>query len=148
MIGIEEIARKLQMEPHPEGGFYKRTYCSDVKLEGGKRGTASAIYFILPSGLQSRWHTTDGDELWFWHAGSPLDLLVANAEGKASKTIKLGNDFMGNEVLQFTVPARHWQAARCAGQNANDWTLVSCVVSPEFQFEGFVMAEEGWTPSL
>ncbi len=41
---------------------------------------------------------------------------------------------------QLIVPKDHWQAARTTG----DYTLVSCTVSPGFQFDGFTLAPPGF----
>ncbi|MEO0765019.1 MAG: cupin domain-containing protein, partial [Pseudomonadota bacterium] len=41
---------------------------------------------------------------------------------------------------QIIVPEGHWQAARSTGA----YTLVSCTVSPGFQFEGFTLAPPGF----
>jgi predicted cupin superfamily sugar epimerase len=37
---------------------------------------------------------------------------------------------------QIIVPENHWQSARTTGEH----TLVSCTVSPGFQFGGFTLA--------
>lgn len=140
-----DIIKNLGLQPHPEGGYFRRTYCSETTLPSG-RATASAIYFLLEAGVQSRWHTTDGDELWFWQAGSAVTLMTAPDKGTQPTIVTLGNNLKAGQVLQHCVQANHWQSARCAGNRADDWALVSCVVSPEFQFEGFVMAAEDWTP--
>jgi predicted cupin superfamily sugar epimerase len=54
----------------------------------------------------------------------------------SAATVRLGPDVLGDEVVQAVVPAGWWQAAWSLG----DWTLVSCTVSPGFQFEGFDLA--------
>jgi predicted cupin superfamily sugar epimerase len=41
------------------------------------------------------------------------------------------------------VPAGQWQMARSLG----DYTLVGCTVAPGFEFSGFEMAPEGFTPA-
>ena len=41
---------------------------------------------------------------------------------------------------QIIVPENHWQAARSTGT----FTLVSCTVSPGFQFDGFTLAPDGF----
>lgn len=136
---IEDIVKRLQLEPHPEGGFYRRTYKNELgpaSADGTTRGYASAIYFLqLPD--FSRWHRTDGDELWFWHAGAPLRLELRE-EGGSVTALKLGLDLDAGEQPQLLAPANQWQRARSEG----DWTLVSCSVSPGFLFETFEMEEK------
>ncbi len=138
MNSIDEIVKALDLSPHPEGGYYKRTYKNDrgpETPEGENRGYASAIYFLqLPD--YSRWHRTDGDELWFWHAGAPLTLELKNADGSTTQKT-LGLNVADGEAPQLLAPANVWQRAKSNG----DWTLVSCSVSPGFLFETFEMLE-------
>jgi predicted cupin superfamily sugar epimerase len=54
----------------------------------------------------------------------------------------LGPDVLAGQHPQVLVPAGHWQAAEPLG----GWVLVSCVVSPGFEFSGFELAPEGWSP--
>ena len=48
----------------------------------------------------------------------------------------------GGERPQVVVPAGAWQAAASTGAH----TLVSCTVSPGFEFAGFELAPPGWAP--
>ena len=80
-------------------------------------------------------------EYWLWHAGAPLALTVADDAG-ARATVQLGPDFAAGESPHAVVPAHAWQMAETTG----DWTLVSCVVAPGFEFDGFELAPEGWRP--
>lgn len=131
----EEIIRKLELQPHPEGGWYRQTW---VGPDVGGRASGTAILFLLRAGERSHWHRVDADEIWLWHAGAPLVLSM----GVDSATdCLLGPDVLGDEVVQAVVPAGWWQAARSTGE----WTLVSCTVSPGFRFEGFELAPPGWS---
>lgn len=127
------IIEKLGLEPHPEGGYYKRTYRNMLGDED--RASASAIYYLIEGGDFSRWHRFDADELWFWHAGSPLSLELR--EGSDVIELLLGNNLEKGEEFQILVPANQWQRARSHG----DWTFVSCAVSPEFIFDTYEMED-------
>lgn len=131
----EAIIRKLELAPHPEGGWYRQTWVGPL-VAGRASGTA--ILFLLQSGERSHWHRVDADEIWLWHAGAPL-LLSMGVE--AAREVRLGPDVLGGEVVQAVVPAGWWQAALSTGA----WTLVSCTVSPGFRFEGFELAPPGWS---
>lgn len=135
-MSAEEIIRRLELVPHPEGGWYRQTW---VGPEVGGRASGTAILFLLKAGERSHWHRVDADEIWLWHAGAPL-VLSMGAEGEH----RLGPDVLGGELVQAVVPAGCWQAARSTGE----WTLVSCTVSPGFRFEGFELAPPGWSPPL
>ena len=74
----------------------------------------------------------DADELWHFHEGSALELLIAEQPDAAVHRETLGPVGEGS-LPQRAVPAHAWQAARCQG----DYVLVGCTVSPAFEFAGF-----------
>lgn len=126
-VGFErrpEIAERLDLLPHPEGGWFRRTWTSpeSVQLERGVRATATAILYLLPDGQTSRPHSVASDELWLWHGPGELDLTIDGS------TTTLG------ALPQVLVPAGAVQSARARGD-----VLVSCVVSPGFDFADFQM---------
>ncbi|TGY90488.1 cupin domain-containing protein [Marinicauda algicola] len=135
----EEIVERLAMQPHPEGGHYVETYRAPDGPDGRSRLTA--IYFLLKAGEASAWHRVDADEVWLWHAGGPLALTISD-NGETARALRVGPDLAGGETPQALVPANAWQKAEPLG----DWVLVSCLVAPGFQFDGFEMANEGWEP--
>ncbi len=137
-INAEHIIARLGLKPHPEGGHFAETFRDEPGPDG--RSRATAIYFLLRAGERSHWHKVDASEMWFWHAGAPLTLSIV--EGGATRDIMLGADLAGGEHAQAIVPAHAWQAAESVGE----WTLVSCVVAPGFDFAGFTLAPPGWTP--
>jgi predicted cupin superfamily sugar epimerase len=100
------------------------------------RRSATGIYFLLSPGEESVWHTVRSDEVWFWHRGGPLALVLGGGGDRpaAGETITLGPLVEDGQVPQALVPAGTWQAARPAGQEG---VLVSCVVSPGFDFADF-----------
>jgi uncharacterized protein len=140
MQSASEIIAALGLEPHPEGGFYRETFRDDGVA--GARAASTAIYFLLPHGVVSRWHRVDAAEVWHWYAGSALALSIAAPAG-VCETLRLGNDLTNGERPQAVVPAGHWQQAESLGA----WTLVGCTVAPGFSFDGFEIAAEGFDPS-
>jgi predicted cupin superfamily sugar epimerase len=135
------IAEALGLEPHPEGGWFRETYRSRVRFEppgfGAERSAATAIYYLLGPGDQSRWHTVRSDELWLWHRGGPLELLLGGGGERpeaAPARIVLGLDTAAGQAPQALVPAGTWQSARPAG---GEEVLVTCVVAPGFEFADF-----------
>lgn len=128
------LIERLRLAPHPEGGHYRET----VRLPPpapGERSPMTAILFLLGAGERSHWHRVDAAELWIWNAGSAVMLEIE--EGGVVTTHRLGP-----ENPQALVPAHAWQAASAAG----GWALVSCVVTPGFDFAGFELAAPGWSP--
>ena len=127
----QDIIDRLKLEPHPEGGFYRQTW----RAENEGRAVGTCIYFLLKDGGHSHWHKVDATEIWLYHAGAPLILsLSASDDGPATDHL-LSPDLTVGEP-QLIVPEGHWQAARTTGE----YTLVSCTVSPGFEFEGFTLA--------
>lgn len=137
----EAIRQRLGLQPHPEGGWYRRTWAAPAA--DGERPTSTAILYLLAAGERSRWHTVDADEVWCHHAGAPLELSLSD-DGVAQRTVVLGVDLAAGEQPQVVVGAGQWQAARPLG----GWTLVTCVVAPGFSFDGFTMAPPDWGPGL
>ena len=135
MTEAERIIARLALSPHPEGGWYRQTW---VGPDAQGRPTGTAILFLLQQGQRSHWHRVDADEIWLWHAGAPL--ILRKGETTATALI-LGPNLLGNHHVQAVVPAGHWQAAETTGA----FSLVSCTVSPGFQFSGFELAPEGFT---
>ena len=140
MSEARAIIERLGLLPHPEGGWYRETWRAEAA--GGERASATAIYFLLEESQQSHWHRVDAAELWLWHAGSALAVSTAPGDAGPVAEIRLGRDVTAGEAPQYLIPPGHWQATA-----ANEgWALVSCIVSPAFEFAGFELAAEGWSP--
>ena len=138
MDQADRIIAELGLAAHPEGGWYRETWKGP---EVGGRAVGTAIYFLLKAGERSHWHRVDAGEVWLWHAGSPLDLRVAETEAGPLVTHRLGPDVLAGERPQAVVPAGWWQAAEAGA----GWALVSCCVAPGFRFAGFELAAPGFT---
>ena len=130
----DEIIAHLDLAPHPEGGHYRQTWVA----ENAGRPTGTCIYFLLRAGESSHWHRVDATEIWLYHAGDPIVLSLAETEAGPAHDHLLTPDLRAG-FPQIIVPENHWQAARSTGT----FTLVSCTVSPGFQFDGFTLAAPG-----
>ncbi len=135
----DEIIAALNLSAHPEGGWFRETWRADA--EDGVRTSGTAIYYLLKAGERSHWHRVDAAEIWHYYAGAPLKLSISD-DAKSQKDLILGPDLAEGEAPQLIVPPHAWQAAESCG----DFTLVGCTVSPAFEFSGFEMAPENWTP--
>ena len=131
------LIARLGLEPHPEGGWFRETFRQPAPDK--PRGLATAILFLLEHGQRSLWHRVDAAELWLWHAGSPITLLIDDG---ARQEHLLGGDVLAGQLPQATVPPCAWQSAEAE----RGWALVSCIVTPAFEFAGFELAPEGWSP--
>jgi hypothetical protein len=129
----QALIARLQLQAHPEGGWYRRVFESSL---GQGRPASTAIYFLLAAGQASRWHRVDADELWHFYEGSPLELLIAEHPGELRRE-RLG-PLSDDTLPQRAVPAQAWQAARLAtGTDDSAYALVGCTVAPGFDFAGF-----------
>ena len=128
----------LQMQPHPEGGYYKENFRSEKSFQfedfDGERSICTSIYFLLEKGQTSALHRIKSDEIWYFHDGQTLEIIELDINGNEMIT-RLGKDISKGEVLQHVVPANVWFGARLAANS--DFCLVGCQVSPGFDFKDF-----------
>jgi predicted cupin superfamily sugar epimerase len=147
MNKLQSIIKNLQLEKHPEGGYFREIYRSNEVLKksaldnrySGDRNYSTSIYYLLPGNSISRFHRLKSDETWHFYLGSPLILHCIN-EIKGYYSIKLGNDLINNEVLQFTIPFGDWFAAEVVKKKS--FSLTGCTVAPGFSFQDFELAEQ------
>ena len=129
-----ELITSLQLEPHPEGGYYREIFRSaDLVTPADGRGPRAAlttIYFLLPAGTVSRWHRVASDEVWHLYEGGPLEVLSVDPDCNQAARHKLEA-----RSPVCTVAAAHWQAARTLG----DYALAGCTVGPGFDFADFTI---------
>jgi predicted cupin superfamily sugar epimerase len=136
----------LRLEPHPEGGYFRQTYRSDVMVArealpagfGGARAASTTIYFLLEGENFSSFHRLRSDEVWHFYTGSSLTVEVIEPAGSRSSLL-LGDDSDAGHVFQAVVRAGCWFASHVADWKG--WALVGCSVAPGFDFEDFEMAQ-------
>ena len=135
---VEELKASLQLQPHVEGGHYRRFHPPRGAEElPGIRHAMSAIHYLLEAGQTSSWHRVDAEEAWHFVEGDPLELLVYHPLSRRLDRCCLGVLGEGRQSIAV-VPAGAWQAARPVGQ----YTLVTCLVAPGFEYEGFELLAE------
>lgn len=135
-------AGALDLLPHPEGGWFRQTWAAEVSFRPpgypGDRPSATAIYYLLPPGARSAWHAVRSDELWLYHSGSALPLLLGGSAPAGPSddpgVVTLSPDLTAGHRPQILIPAGQWQSAGPAGPEE---TLVTCLVSPGFDFADF-----------
>jgi len=132
-LTADQIIARLDLAPHPEGGYYRRTWVAG----NAGRATGTCIYFLLKAGQETHWHAVDAVEIWHYYAGASLILSCAPTLAGPAVDQHLGPDIGAGQLPQAIVPEGHWQKAATTGA----WTLVGCTVSPGFQFAGFTLAE-------
>ena len=143
MTELPDWAARLDLQPHPEGGFFRETWRSELTfadhvLPDGyeePRNAGTAILFLLMPGQQSAWHAVRSAELWMHHRGSPL-VLEIGPDREDTTAHLLGPDIIAGQHPQVIVPPGYWQRAR---PHTPEPALVSCVVVPGFDFADFTL---------
>lgn len=120
----EALIKQYDMQPHPEGGWYRELWQSSRSHRG--QSLSSLTYYLIGRGESCAWHRLTSEEVWLWHQGAPLQLLLGG-QGSSPQ----GEDIvtLGDRIFHGIVPPNTWQRARTTG----DFTLVSCVVTPAYR---------------
>ena len=146
MDQVKRLIKQFEMQPHPEGGWYKQTYKSNEQVAaaalpgrfGGDRSFSTAIYFLLEKGNFSAFHRIKSDECWHFYAGGSLLIYIIEQTGEL-KVISLGSDHEKGQSFQYVVPANCWFASRPAPES--EFCFVGCTVSPGFEFDDLELAD-------
>jgi predicted cupin superfamily sugar epimerase len=126
----ESLIAALDLSPHPEGGWFRRTWAAPAGE--GERPAGSAIYYLLLAGEESAPHRLDATELWHFYAGDPLELTREWPDGRRDVAV-VGPDVTAGQIPQVVVEPGVWQSARPLGRYA----LVGATVVPAFVLPGF-----------
>ena len=146
MKTAEYWIKELDLQPHPEGGYFRETYRSGETISrhalperfNGDRVFSTCIYYLLKESQYSAFHTIQQDEIWHFYEGAPLTLHILNPNN-SHRTITLGRDPETGESLQAIVKAGSWFAA--AVKNTDSYSLAGCTVAPGFDFADFKLAD-------
>jgi predicted cupin superfamily sugar epimerase len=137
---------RLELEEHPEGGYFRETHRSIETIRGehlperygGDRRFSTAIYFLIMGGRPSRLHRLKSEEIWHFYTGSPVTVHIINAEGKRSR-VRLGDHPEEGEVFQGIIHAGAWFGA--VVDDPGSYALVGCTVAPGFDFRDFEIGD-------
>lgn len=135
---IKKIIKKLDLIPHPEGGYYRETYRSDDTVINGKHNLMTSIYFLLTSKDVSHFHRIKSDEIWYYHAGSPLTVHVLDNAGHHEHIV--GFNIEKSYFPQFLVPKNTIFGSTVLEKDS--FSLVSCAVAPGFDFADFELCKK------
>ena len=110
----EQLISDLGMQELPvEGGYFAQTHRS---------GDVSAIAYLLRHPDFSGMHVLKHLEIYHFHAGAPLRMLLLHSDGTVTEPVLSASN------PQVVVPAGVWQGSTPAG----DWSLVGTVVVPPY----------------
>jgi uncharacterized protein len=145
-VNVKELIKRLELEPHPEGGYFKEVYRSPEKIEQlalpdrfkGSRNFATSIYFLIEKSNFSALHKIKSDETWHFYEGDPLEVIEIDEAGKLTQTY-IGRNIDQGEVFQYTVKANTWFGSRV--KEGGEFSLLGCTVAPGFDFADFEMGD-------
>ena len=143
LVSAEEIIDRFSLEPHPEGGWFRRTYESKEVIESpnGFRPAGTSILYLLKKGEVSRLHRLDADETWYFHQGAPLRAHMFSADDYHS--VLLGNiSNQSDSFAQHTIPAETIFGVTPCEHSNEPFSLVSCSVCPGFIDAGFSLSDK------
>ncbi len=138
MDNARAIITSLDMQPHPEGGWWKPYYLSEEKVWvarlQGYRQCGSSITYLLEKGDFSAVHVLRADEIWLYQGGDPMRLMWIDLHGQLQE-VQLGPAGMAGTILQIVVPHGSYMAAESTGM----WSIVGCAMAPAFHEDDFVL---------
>lgn len=149
-MNATEIAKRLGLKPHPEGGYFRETYLStptipSIQSGDGRvlkdRAVATAIYYLVTPDSFSALHKVASDETFHFYFGDPVEMLLIKPNGD-HELIVLGSHIISGQHPKFTVPAGNWQSARLA-ETSSKYALLGTTVYPGFDFSDFEMGDRG-----
>ncbi|MCX7877620.1 MAG: cupin domain-containing protein [Ignavibacteria bacterium] len=133
---------KLNLQKHPEGGWFREVYRSDEEIKqehlpsrySGKRCHATSIYYLISENDFSAFHRLKSDEIWHFYSGSPVKIHTIDEEGNYSSVT------LGEDEFQFTIKRGLWFAAELSDKTS--YSLAGCTVSPGFDFDDFEIGKQ------
>lgn len=144
-----EIIALLKLEPLPdEGGFFRRSYTSEI-FWSGTRSVNTAIYFLITPDGFSALHLLETDEIWHYYAGDPVEHVMLDPVTREGVKTILGSELSAKQRPQLVVPAQSWQGAHLApGPRTHGWALLGCTMSPGWDEDEFTLGERGELTAL
>ncbi|HUO57049.1 MAG TPA: cupin domain-containing protein [bacterium] len=130
----DQIIHSLELQPHPEGGYYKETYRSSSLIPGTSRAVSTAIYYLLGEGDRSKLHRLKSDEMFHFYLGDPVTWVLLESSNHVKKVV-LGSELGKGQRLQLLVPAGTWFGGYL--NPGGKFALMGTTVAPGFEFEDF-----------
>ena len=134
------VMKALQLEPHVEGGYFKRTYTSQHTTTGNKVSMSSIYHMLTTDSPIGHTHKNCSDIIRYYHSlGLPFRYLLLFPDGHIKETM-LGPDILGGHKLQLLTPGDTWVCTEILtgqGGGAEEFGIVS---EAGFEYSDMVMA--------
>ena len=91
----EQLIKHLDLEPHVQGGYFKRSYCAKVLLNNKpEQSIASSIYYLLTANSRvGHFHKNKSDILHFYHGVGLIRYYLICEQGSLT-TVEMGGDIL------------------------------------------------------
>lgn len=128
-FGFKQLIELLDLQPHPEGGYFKQTYksskivrpsscdsdlnCKSDSDSDSDRSASTCVYYLLEKDDEfASFHRLKSDEYWFLQAGGPLIMHLIDPDTKKAERIILGDPFeFPDSTYQAIIRRNQWYAA-------------------------------------
>lgn len=148
-LTMQEAISHYRLIPHIEGGYYYRTFRSDIitpkaslpsRFEGD-RTIASSILYLVPGDVKSKLHRLKSDEIWHFYLGNPFVLIELQAQGDLKQT-RLGHDILKGEQVQHLVPHSCWFGGYVVPDGIYSFSLLGCTIFPGFDEQDLELGDK------
>ena len=129
-----KLIKKLNMTPHPEGGYFSESFRDS-------NNNVSLIYYLLKKNQRSHWHRLTKNEILHFYDGHPLNIYCSDDGHTTYKKI-LGKNIANNESLHLVINSGSWFSMTSLG----NYSLIGCTVAPGFNYADFELAPKDWKP--
>ena len=141
LITTEDLIARYELQPHPEGGWFRETYRSEETVVHPTvlqpRSASTGILFLVTPSNVSRLHRIASDEMWHFYLGSPLTVVEFSEDNSFTKTV-LGGE--GGKVQYVVKAGVTFGSYSNGGADPDAFSLVGCTVAPGFDFADFELA--------
>ncbi len=142
-ISTSALIEALQLQPHVEGGYFKRTFQADhrekIDTAAGPRYTLTSIFYLLTQQSPiGHWHLNKSDIIHYFHLGDPITYYLIYPDRHLQKAI-MGPDPTQGHLLQLTVKGGVWKASHL---ESGDYGLISEAVAPGFEYQDMTLGKE------
>ncbi|GAA5861213.1 hypothetical protein JCM3774_002229 [Rhodotorula dairenensis] len=149
--GNRKLIQTLNLQPHPEAGFYCETARTEETIPspfagGATRNLATQIYYLLtPDSCQGKMHMNKSITYHLLHQGrarytliqprsptdGPSESTASGAGGPEMKHVVMGSDSSKGEVRQLVVEGGWWKASEIPEDDlaAGDEDQIGCLIS-------------------
>lgn len=129
-FGLEELDR--------EGGWFRRIHTGAKNADG--RPYSTTILALFTRERFSALHRLDAVEQFFFLKGDAFEAFEIDAAGRGRVAV-LGDDWEQGHTPHLTFEPGSWFGGIPLLGGPVGWTLMSCVVTPGFEWGGFELGK-------